>query len=88
MLALLGTGVATIDWDGWRPRLKVDRERLQEVRQEVRDEVKVVAERLGEKPKEPEPPRPLERLQEGVKKIGADHEREVEIGFRGAGSMR
>ncbi len=71
VLALLGTGIATVDWDGWRPRLKFDRQRLQEVRQEVSDEVKLVAERVGEKRKEPEPPRPLEKLQEGVKKIGA-----------------
>jgi hypothetical protein len=71
VLALLGTGVATVDWDGWRPRLKFDQERLQEVRKEVRDEVQVVAERLGDKPKQPEPPRPFEKLEEGVKRIGA-----------------
>ncbi|HVU88024.1 MAG TPA: hypothetical protein VHD36_11945 [Pirellulales bacterium] len=71
VLALLGTGIATIDWDGWRPRLKFDKQRLEEVEKEVRDEVKLVAEKIGDKPKEPEPPRPLERLQQGVKKIGA-----------------
>jgi hypothetical protein len=71
VLALLGTGVATIDWDGWRPKLKFDQKRLEEVREEVRGEVKLVAERMGDKPKPPEPPRPLEKFEEGVKRIGA-----------------
>jgi hypothetical protein len=71
VLALLGTGVATVDWDGWRPRLKIDRQRLDEVRQEVRDEVNLVAERVGEKPKEPEPVRQLEKFEANMKKIGA-----------------
>ncbi|MES1213440.1 MAG: hypothetical protein ABUL64_02540 [Singulisphaera sp.] len=71
ILALLATGVATVDWDGWRPRLKIDRERLQEVRQEVRDEVKMVADKIGDKPQEPEPVRALEKFEDSVKKIGA-----------------
>ncbi len=43
ILGLLGTGVATVEWDGWRPRLKINRERAEEVTQEVRDRVDALA---------------------------------------------
>ena len=42
-LALMATGVATLDWsDGW-PKLKIDRQRAQEVRLKVRERVEAVA---------------------------------------------
>ncbi len=36
VLGLIGTGVATVDWDGWMPHLKINKERAQEVRQSIR----------------------------------------------------
>ena len=45
VLALLGTGIATVDWTSGRPRLKFDKQRAQEVRQEVRERVEAVAQR-------------------------------------------
>ncbi|HEY1601313.1 MAG TPA: hypothetical protein VGG64_17055 [Pirellulales bacterium] len=48
VLALLGTGIATVDWTSGRPRLKFDKQRAQEVRQEVREQVESVAHRNHE----------------------------------------
>ncbi len=39
LLAMLGTGIATLDWSNGWPKLKIDRERAQEVRQNVRERV-------------------------------------------------
>ena len=50
VLALLATGIATVDWTSGRPRLKIDRERAQEVRKEVRERVDAVAGREAEPP--------------------------------------
>jgi hypothetical protein len=47
-IALFASGVVTIDWTGGRPHLKVDRERAQEVRHELRDDVEHIAERQGD----------------------------------------
>lgn len=44
--ALFITGVATLDWSQGMPKLKIDRERAQEVRKEVRHDVEIIADRL------------------------------------------
>lgn len=46
--ALFATGIATLDWsEGW-PKLKINRERAQEVREEVRHEAEELADRAME----------------------------------------
>lgn len=47
-IALFASGVATIDWTGGRPHLKIDRERAQEVRHELYEGAERVAERQGD----------------------------------------
>jgi len=68
VLGLIGTGVATIDWDGWVPHLKINKDRAQEVRQTIRQEVDELANRA--EPPKPEP-RPIDKLGSEVKQIGA-----------------
>ena len=71
VLGLIGTGVATVDWDGWMPHLKINKERAQEVRQSIRQEVDELAKREEPKPE----PKPMEKLgnevRDEVKQIGA-----------------
>jgi len=47
-LAAFATGIATLDWSNGWPKLKIDRQRAQEVRKEVRHEAEVLAERALE----------------------------------------
>jgi hypothetical protein len=47
-IALLASGIATVDWTGGSPHLKIDRERAQEVRHELRDEVEHIADRQAD----------------------------------------
>jgi hypothetical protein len=42
-IVLFTTGIATIDWTNGSPRLKINRDRAQEVRQEVRERAESVA---------------------------------------------
>jgi hypothetical protein len=46
--ALFATGIATLDWStGW-PKLKINRERAQEVRTEIYHDAEALAERIEE----------------------------------------
>lgn len=69
VLGLLGTGVATVNWDGWVPHLKIDRQRAAEVRETIQEEVHTLASKAGE-PAQPEQ-RPVEKLGEEMKQIFA-----------------
>jgi len=44
-IVLFASGIATVDWTGGTPHLKIDRERAQEVRREIRNDVEHIAER-------------------------------------------
>ena len=48
----VGTGVLTVQWTDGRPKLRIDRERAAEVKQNIKERIEVAKERLGDNDKD------------------------------------